>query len=169
MNTNIVVISGRLVRDPEMRYSQNGKAFTKFTMAVNRGGRGENGQNEADFLPVVVWDKQAEACAQYLQKGSQVLISGRITTRNYTTDDGSKRFVTEVIANRVEFVGGAQRPQGAYEGGQQPSAQQPATQQQRPASTGQPARPATPPRTTAAPTAAPVEDYGYIPDDDFPL
>ena len=95
---NKVILSGRLVRDPEIRYTQTGKAVASFTLAVNRRfSRNTNQEQTADFIPIIVWDKLAEICSKYLFKGSQVLIEGRMQIRNYDAQDGSKRYVTEVI------------------------------------------------------------------------
>ena len=103
---NKVILAGRLVRDPEVRYTQTGKAVASFTLAVNRRfSRGADQQQTADFIPIVVWDKLAEVCGNNLVKGSQVLIEGRIQIRSYEAQDGSKRYVTEVIANNIEFMG----------------------------------------------------------------
>lgn len=95
---NKVILAGRLVRDPEVRYTQTGKAVASFTLAVNRRfSRSADQQQTADFIPIVVWDKLAEVCGNNLVKGSQVLIEGRIQIRSYDAQDGSKRYVTEVI------------------------------------------------------------------------
>ena len=103
---NRVVLIGRLTRDPELRYtSGNNSAVCNFTIAVDRGFTGQNGEREADFIPVVVWNKQAENVKNYLNKGSQVAVEGRIQVRNYDDQNGQKRYVTEVIANNVEFLG----------------------------------------------------------------
>ena len=101
---NKVILSGRLVRDPELRYTQTGKAVASFTLAVNRRFS-HNQEQTADFIPIVVWDKLAEVCSKHLFKGSQVLIKGRIQIRSYDAQDGSKRYVTEVIAQELEFMG----------------------------------------------------------------
>lgn len=101
---NKVILSGRLVRDPELRYTQTGKAVANFTLAVNRRFS-HNQEQTADFIPIVVWDKLAEVCSKHLFKGSQVLIEGRMQVRNYEAQDGSKRYVTEVIAQELEFMG----------------------------------------------------------------
>ena len=103
---NKVVLIGRLTRDPELRYtSGNNSAVCNFTIAVDRSFQGQNGEREADFIPVVVWNKQAENVKNYLTKGSQVAVEGRIQVRNYDDQNGQKRYVTEVIANSVEFLG----------------------------------------------------------------
>ena len=103
---NKVVLIGRLTRDPELRYtSGNNAAVCNFTSAVDRGFTGQSGDREADFIPIVVWNKQAENVKNYLTKGSQVAVEGRIQVRNYDDQNGQKRYVTEVIANNVEFLG----------------------------------------------------------------
>ena len=89
---NKVILAGRLVRDPKLRYTQTGKTVASFTLAVNRRfSRGADQQQTADFIPIVVWDKLAEVCGNNLVKGSQVLIEGRIQIRSYDAQDGSKR------------------------------------------------------------------------------
>ena len=93
------------MRDPEVRYTQTGKAVASFTLAVNRRFSSSDAQQTADFIPIVVWDKLAEVCGNNLVKGSQVLIEGRIQIRSYDAQDGSKRYVTEVIAHEIEFMG----------------------------------------------------------------
>ncbi|ACD14169.1 single-stranded DNA-binding protein [Clostridium botulinum] len=101
---NKVVLIGRLTKDPEVKFTQeNGKAVTKITLAVDKYNS-KSGQKEADFVPIVVWDKQAESIGNYMKKGSQIAISGRIQTRNYEEKDGTKRYVTEVIASEVQFL-----------------------------------------------------------------
>ena len=103
---NKVVLIGRLTRDPELRYtSGSNAAVCNFTIAVDRGFTGQSGDREADFIPIVVWNKQAENVKNYLNKGSQVAVEGRIQVRNYDDQNGQKRYVTEVIANNVEFLG----------------------------------------------------------------
>ena len=103
---NKVILAGRLVRDPEVRYTQTGKAVASFTLAVNRRfSRSADQQQTADFIPIVVWDKLAEVCGNNLVKGSQVLIEGRIQIRSYDAQDGSKRYVTEVIAQELRVYG----------------------------------------------------------------
>ena len=102
---NKVILAGRLARDPEVRYTQTGKAVATFALAVNRRGRSADGQTNADFVPIVVWDKLAEICKNYLVKGSQILLEGRLQIRSYDAQDGSKRYVTEVIAQDIEFMG----------------------------------------------------------------
>ena len=103
---NKVVLIGRLARDPEVRYTQSGKAVTSFTLAVDRRVRKDvDAQQTADFIPVVAWDKLAEICGNYLAKGRRTAVEGHIQVRSYEAKDGAKRYATEVIAENVEFLG----------------------------------------------------------------
>ena len=103
-NLNKVVLIGRLTRDPELKFTPGtGIAVTTFTLAVNRRYKKE-GQPEADFIPIVVWGKQAESTANYMSKGKQLSVSGRIETRSYDAKDGTKKYVTEVVADEVHFL-----------------------------------------------------------------
>lgn len=104
---NNVIMIGRLTKDPELRFTAgSAKAVATFTIAVNRGfGK----KNEADFFRVVVWNKQGENCANYLSKGSQVAVQGRLQNNNYETRDGEKRYTVEIVANMVEFLGGGSK------------------------------------------------------------
>lgn len=101
---NKVILIGRLTRDPELRTLTNGNATASFTLAVNRNFTNQQGEREADFINCVVWRKQAENVAKYCAKGSQVAIEGRIQTRNYDAQDGTKRYITEVVADNVTFL-----------------------------------------------------------------
>jgi single-strand DNA-binding protein len=102
---NKVFLIGRLTRDPELRYTGNNTAVASFSLAVNRNFTNQSGEREADFINIVVWRKQAENVKNYLSQGSQVAIDGRIQTRSYDDSEGNKRYVTEVIADNVEFLG----------------------------------------------------------------
>lgn len=106
---NKVVLIGRLTKDPELRFTPGtGAAVTSITIAIDRYNT-KTGEREADFIPVVIWGKQAESTANYMSKGSQIAISGRIQTRSYDAKDGTKRYVTEVVADQfggVQFLGG---------------------------------------------------------------
>lgn len=102
---NKVFLIGRLTRDPELRYTGSNLPVATFSLAVNRPFTGQNGEREADFINIVVWRKQAENVKNYLSQGSQVAIEGRIQTRSYDDNNGQKRYVTEVIADNVEFLG----------------------------------------------------------------
>ena len=102
---NKVILMGRLTRDPEVRYTQSGKVVCQFTLAVDRLTTNEQGQLEADFVSIVVWGKIAELCGNSLIKGNRALVDGRLQIRSYEAKDGSgKRWVTEVIANSVQFL-----------------------------------------------------------------
>jgi single-strand DNA-binding protein len=98
---NKVILIGRLTKDPELRYTPNGVAVANFTLAVDRAFSKEK---ETDFIPCVVWQKQAENCAEYIGKGSLVAVSGRIQVRSYEAKDGGKRWVTEIICDSVQFL-----------------------------------------------------------------
>ena len=102
---NKVLLIGRLTRDPELRYTGSNTAVATFSLAVNRNFANQQGEREADFINIVVWRKQAENVKNYLQQGSQVAIDGRIQTRSYDDNNGQKRYVTEVVADNVEFLG----------------------------------------------------------------
>ncbi len=101
---NRVVLVGRLTKDPELRYTQSNKAVATFTVAVNRQFSNANGEREADFINCVVWGKPAENVSRYMKKGGQVGIDGRIQTRTYQANDGTRRYVTEVVAESVQFL-----------------------------------------------------------------
>ena len=102
---NKVTLLGRLTRDPEFDQTTTGISVAKFTLAVNRRYTNEDGEREADFINIVAWRTNADICHKYLKKGRQVCIIGSIQTRTYDAQDGTKRFVVEVIAEEVEFVG----------------------------------------------------------------
>ena len=102
---NKVVLIGRLTRDPELRFAAgSGVAVTTFTLAVDRDFKNREGQYEADFIPIVCWRKLAEIVAENLSKGRLVAVSGRIQTRNYEGNDGQRRYVTEIVADGVQFL-----------------------------------------------------------------
>lgn len=101
---NKVILIGRLTRDPEVRYTQSGKAVTTFDIAVDRPIANAQGQRETDFIPIVTWGKLAETCGNYLNKGRLVAVDGRLQIRSYETQDGQKRRVAEVVADGVRFL-----------------------------------------------------------------
>lgn len=101
---NKAIIMGRLTKDPDVKYTQTGKVVTQFTLAVDRQFKDSNGNKETDFIPVVVWGKAAELVGNSCQKGHRLLVDGRLQIRSYDAKDGTKRWVTEVIANGVEFI-----------------------------------------------------------------
>lgn len=125
---NSVVLIGRLARDPDLRFvPSTGNAVARLTLAVDKDLFGEKkqqainaGKPTADFINVTVFGKQAENCSNYLSKGSQCAVHGRINTGSYTTQTGETRYTTDVVADRVEFIGG-----GKGQTGTQPSASMP--------------------------------------------
>lgn len=103
MAYNKVILIGRLVKDAEVKYVSSGKAVATFTLAVDRPtAKGE--QKEADFINCVAWDKTGETIGNYTQKGSKILVDGRLQIRSYEAKDGGKRYATEVIVGRMEFL-----------------------------------------------------------------
>ncbi|MFL0196971.1 single-stranded DNA-binding protein [Clostridium sp. WILCCON 0269] len=101
---NKVVLIGRLTRDPDLRFTPGkGTPVARITVAVDRRFS-KDGQKEADFIPVIIWGKQAESAANYMAKGRLIGISGRIQTRSYESKDGVRKYVTEVIADEVQFL-----------------------------------------------------------------
>lgn len=102
---NNVIISGRLTRDVDLRYTATGTAVAKLSLAVDhRVQKDGNWENEASFIDVVVWEQKATACAEYLTKGSAVLVEGRLQTRSYTGNDGKNIKITEIQSSRVHFL-----------------------------------------------------------------
>ena len=102
---NKILLVGRLTKDPELRYTQSGIAVASFTLAVNRRFTNQNGEREADFINCVAWQKAAEFVANYFKKGQQMGLEGRLQVRSYEGNDGQRRWVTEVVAEQIEFVG----------------------------------------------------------------
>ena len=101
---NRVVLTGRLTKEVDLRYTPNGVPVATFTLAVNRTFSNQQGEKETDFINIVVWRKQAENAANYLKKGNLAGIDGRIQTRNYEGQDGKRVFVTEILAESVQFL-----------------------------------------------------------------
>ncbi|HLR79580.1 MAG TPA: single-stranded DNA-binding protein [Bacillota bacterium] len=101
---NRVVLVGRLTKDPELRYTPNGVAVANFTVAANRPFTNQQGEREADFINCVVWRRPAENLANYMKKGSMIGVDGRIQTRTFEGQDGRTVFVTEVVADNVQFL-----------------------------------------------------------------
>ena len=102
-----MTLTGRLTDDPELRYTQSGRARTRFSIAINRRYRDKEGnlQEETTFVPIVVWGPQAEACANFLSKGRQVAVDGRLRIDTFETQEGEKRRIAEVVADQVQFLG----------------------------------------------------------------
>src|SRR5690625_3953023 len=109
---NRVILIGRLAIDPELRYTQAGVATTRFRLAVDRRFTNQQGEREADFFPVQTWRKLAEVVAHNLSKGRLVAVEGRLQSRSYQAQDGSTRWVTEVVADNVRFLDWPKDEQG---------------------------------------------------------
>lgn len=130
---NRVVLVGRLTKDPELRYTPNGIASCRFTVAVNRTFANEHGERDADFISCVAWRKQAENLANYQCKGALIGVEGRIQTGSYEGQNGQRVYTTDVVADSIQFLeprsntGGAQSNQPYYQN--QPNAHQPQQQQ----------------------------------------
>ncbi len=116
-SVNKVILIGNLGRDPELRFTRDGQGVANFTLATNERWRDKDGQNQerTEWHRIVVWGKQAENCAQYLQKGRSCYIEGRIQTREWEDKEGNKRQTTEIVAQNVTFLGG--RGEGGGGGG----------------------------------------------------
>ncbi|MFD2658094.1 MULTISPECIES: single-stranded DNA-binding protein [Gracilibacillus] len=115
---NRVVLVGRLTKDPDLRYTPNGVAVANFTIACNRPFTNQQGQREADFINCVTWRRQAENLANYMGKGSLIGVDGRIQTRSFDNQEGQRVFMTEVMAESIQFL----ESKGGSTGGQ-PNAQ----------------------------------------------
>ncbi len=103
---NRVTLVGRLTAKPELRYTGSNLPYARFTIAVNRTFRNNDGQAEADFISVIVWRKQAENVCNFLDKGRLVSVDGRLQTGSYTDKDGNRRYTTDVVADSVQFLEG---------------------------------------------------------------
>ncbi|MFS9190513.1 single-stranded DNA-binding protein [Streptococcus parasanguinis] len=101
---NNVVLVGRLVRDPELRYTPNNQAVATFSLAVNHNFKSQNGEREADFINCVIWRQQAENLANWAKKGALIGITGRIQTRSYENQQGQRVYVTEVVADNFQLL-----------------------------------------------------------------
>ncbi|HEY3267864.1 MAG TPA: single-stranded DNA-binding protein [Armatimonadota bacterium] len=152
---NRIILIGRLATDPELKYTPSGVAVTDFRLAVDRPWKNASGEKETDFVTVKVWREQAEHVANYLQKGRQAAVDGRLEIRTWVAQDGTKRSAAEVVAERVQFL---DRPREGDSGGA-------ARDQEAPPAYGQRAaqsfaeRPAAAPAATSAPTTE-EPDFG---------
>ena len=128
---NVVTLVGRMVADPELKYTPSGIAVCSFRIAVDRRAKSDTGEKQADFINIVAWRQSAEFAANYLTKGSLVGVEGSIQSRSWVQQDGQKRYATEVVAYRVEGIGGRPReqqqqpPEAAAVPDQDEAAQQP--------------------------------------------
>lgn len=109
MSVNKVILLGRLGQDPELKYTPGGAAVCNFSVATTESWTDKQGQKQekTEWHRIVVWGKLAELCNQYLAKGRQAFVEGRLQTRSWDDKDGSKRYTTEIMANTVQFIGGA--------------------------------------------------------------
>lgn len=153
MMINNVSLVGRLTKDPELRYTQTGVAVARFTLAVNRAFSNQQGEKDADFITCVAWRKTAESLVNFMRKGSQVGVIGRIQTGSYDDKDGKRVYTTEVVANEIAFLEAKSEQQRQP---QQPQQQQPQQQYQQPQQQYQ---------------QQPQQQYDYAPmsDDDLPF
>jgi single-strand DNA-binding protein len=115
---NKVILVGNLGADPDMRYTPSGQGVCELRVATSESWNDKNGQRQerTEWHRIVVWGKRAEVCSKYLSKGRQVYVEGRIQTRNYDDKDGNKRYITEIIANDVQFLGGGKEGGGGGRG-----------------------------------------------------
>ena len=130
---NKAILIGNLANDPESRTTSSGIAQCTFRLAVQRRFANQQGVREADFLTIVCWRQTADFCSRYLSKGRRVAVEGSIQTRSYDAQDGTKRYVTEIVAENVEFL--SSRDEGSN-GGFTPAAPAPAPRQAAPAAGG---------------------------------
>lgn len=101
---NKAILIGNLTKDPEARATSSGVSVCSFTVAVTRRFANQAGEREADFIPVVAWRGLADNCIRHLHKGSKVAVCGTIQTRSYDAQDGTRRYVTEIVADEVQFL-----------------------------------------------------------------
>lgn len=125
MSVNKVILVGNLGRDPEMRHTQGGQSVANFTLATTERWKDRDGQQQesTEWHRVVAWGRLAEICTEYLSKGRQVYIEGRIQTRDWEDKEGNKRYTTEIIANNMQMLG--RRGEGATDSGPGPRAPEP--------------------------------------------
>ncbi len=110
---NKVLLIGNLTKDPELSQTPSGISVCRFTLAVPRRFQNAEGERETDFLNITVWRNQGENCHKYLRKGSKASVIGSIQTRSYDAQDGTKRYVTDIVADEVEFLSTKQSTEGA--------------------------------------------------------
>lgn len=124
---NRVILIGRVVAPPEMRYTPSGKAVANFRLAVDRRGKND----EADFIPIVAWERLAEICGEFLSKGKLIAIEGRLQTRTYETKDGQKRSAFDIVADDMRMLSG--RNEGEAQAAPAPTQRQAPQRQASPA------------------------------------
>ena len=157
---NTCVLSGRIVNDPEMRYTTSGMAVVSFRLAVDRQRKAQEGQPDADFLDIVAFGKTGELVAQYMDKGAMVGVEGRIQSRTWQTNEGQKRYSVEIVANNVHFLESKQEAERrrAAKGVSGP-----------PGPAARPAPTSPPPPQASAPMPPPADEYGAVRDDEDPF
>ncbi len=168
MSVNKVILVGNLGKDPELRYTPSGAAVATFSIATSERYKDRDGQQQekTEWHNIVVWRNLAEICGKYLHKGKQVYIEGKIQTRSYDDRDGNKRYITEIVADQMQMLGGRGGDEGGYGqrdnsysqrgGDSRQGGQQPAAQAQRPAQNN-------------APAQDNFSDPPFNPDDDIPF
>lgn len=116
---NRIILTGRLGRDPEIKYTQTGKAVASFSIAVTEKWNAATGEKKerTDWVNIIAWDKLGELCGQYISKGSKVLVEGKLQTRSYDDKNGAKKYVTEIVAQQVEFLDSRKADGGGAGGG----------------------------------------------------
>ena len=116
---NLCVLMGNLTKDPDLRYTKSGAAVANFGLAVNRTYTDGSGEKQEDtcFVDVVCWNRLAEVCAEFLQKGRPALVEGRLHQRSWETEEGKKRYKLEVVARSVKFLGNAKSQEDGSDGG----------------------------------------------------
>ena len=114
---NKVILIGNLTRDPELTTTTSGISVCRFSLAVSRRFTNSEGERETDFINIVVWRNLADNCHKFLRKGSKAAVVGNLQTRSYDAQDGTKRYVTEVVAEEVEFVGAKANDDGTADVG----------------------------------------------------
>ncbi|PIJ98031.1 single-stranded DNA-binding protein [Lysinibacillus sphaericus] len=122
---NRVVLVGRLTKDPELRYTPNGIACTRFTVAVNRTFSNQQGEREADFISCIAWRKQGENLANFMRKGNLIGVEGRIQTGSFEGQDGKRVYTTDIVADSVQFLEPRNNNSGQSNGQTQPPMNQP--------------------------------------------
>lgn len=115
---NVVSLTGRLTKDIELKSTQSGATYTRFTLAVNRRVPNQNGEREADFINCVAWNKTAEVMSQYLAKGSQIGITGRIQTDSYKNQHGDNVYTTDIIVEQLDFLESKKNGQSSQQNNQ---------------------------------------------------
>ena len=124
MSVNKVILVGNVGKDPELRYTSSGTAVTTFSLATSERFKDKSGeqQEKTEWHNIVAWRNLAEICGKYLQKGKQVYIEGKIQTRSYEDRDGNKKYITEIVADQMQMLGGKveSKPQQSNQGGNEP-------------------------------------------------